>query len=211
MTEVLWGPMLSPIDVEEAVIATLREWLPASLRNAEEVRNLPVRSLGRPAAPESYHGGLDWESEQQDTLPEVIVICEPAGEPERNPNVTIQFFTVQVGCVILASVEPLEANARKTASIWAAASMVLGQHGALGSLEAQETLLIGSPKAEMLDPENRRLALGLTTWHVSVDIFHPSSGPVTLKEVEPEGPYSEYPVVTKDTVTVVGEPTATPF
>ena len=211
MSEALFGPMLGPIDIEEAVIATLREWLPASLRNAEEVRNLPIRSLGRPPAPESYHGGLDWESEQQDTLPEVIVICEPAGEPERNPNVTIQLFTVQVGCVILATVDPIEANARKTASLWAAASMVLGQHGALGSLGAQETLLIGSPKVELLDPENRRLALGLTTWHVAVDIFHPSAGPVTVKEVEPEGPYPERPEATKDTITVVGQPAATPL
>ena len=207
----VFGPLVAPWNVEQAVIETLRSWLPAYLLAAEEQNGLQRKSLGRPPAPESYHGGLDWESEQQDDLPEVIVICNPTGEPERSAQVYIQRFEVQVGCVILATEEPIEATARKTAGLWSAATMLLVHHGGLGSFKAEETVLIGSPKVEFLDSENRRLAVGITTYYVYAEILNPNAGPPVVKTVEPEGPYPEPPEATKDAITVVGTSTETPL
>lgn len=191
MSEALFGLLRGPIDVEEAVVETLREWLPAYLLEVESQHGLQRKALGRPPTPESYHGGLDWQSEQQDQIPEVIVICEPVGEPERNASVYIQAFEVQIGCIIVATEEPLERSARRTASLWAAATMLLAQHGGLGTFGAEETVLTGCPKVEFLDEENRRLAVGITSWRIFAEILNPSAGPVTVKAIEPEGPYPE--------------------
>lgn len=211
MSEALFGPIRGPWNVEKAVLATLEEWLPAYLFEVESQNGLQQRSLGRPPAPESYHGGLDWESEQQDTLPEVIVICNPVGEPQRQASSYIQGFEVQVGCVLLATEEPIETHARKSAGLWAAACMgALVQHGPLGTLGAEDTVLVGAPKVEFLESENRRLAVGVTTYHVFAEILQPTFGPTTVKPVEPEGPYPEWPESKTDSTTVVAVPVNEP-
>lgn len=201
----LWGPLVGPVNVEEAVIATLREWMPAYLRRLEELNSLPARSLGRPPTPESYHGGLDWESQQQDTLPEVIVLCNPVGEPERMSSAIVQSFLVQVGCVVEGTVSPEEQTARKMAGLWAAASMLLVHHADLGAFKAEDTILVAAPKVEMLDSENRRFAVGVTGFHVFAQVLDPNAGPLTVKAVEPEGPYPEAPEVKEAKETVKAE------
>ena len=62
----LFGSIIGPFNIESAVIAQLRIWLPTYLAEVERQNGLPKQTLGRPPAPESYHGGLDWLSAKQD-------------------------------------------------------------------------------------------------------------------------------------------------
>lgn len=206
----IFGTLTGPWTVEKAVLTTLEEWMGAYLANIETKEGLQHKFLERPPAPESYKGGLDWESVKQAFLPAVIVNANPTGEPERNASSVIQNFQVEVGCVVLSEEgdEP-EASARMRAGLMATAAMLLAhQAPALAGLE--EMVLTGSPRVEFFDPERREIAVGITTWNAFVQILEPNAGPVTLKEVEPEGTppgtYPEDPIVIKVTETVVGEP-----
>jgi hypothetical protein len=207
----IFGPMVGPYDVESAVLTTLSSWLPAYLASQEQKRGLQHKFLDRPPAPESYKGGLDWESVQQDDLPAIIVNANPTGEPERNASSVIQNFQVEVGCVVLSQEgdEP-EASARMRAGLMATATMLL-EHQAPELEGLEEMVFVGAPRVEFFDPERREIAVGITTWNAFVQILEPNAGPVTLKEVEPEGPYPENPLATSDRVTVVGEPVETPL
>ena len=205
----VFGPIRGPWNIEQAILTTLQEWMPAYLRAVEEYNSLKVGILGRPPAPESYKGGLDWETVQQDWVPAVIANANPVGEPERSAQIYIQDFQVEVGCVVVSKegTDP-ESAARRDAGLFAAATMLLAQHGSLGGV-AEETLLTGAPRVEFFDPERREVAVGITTWHVYSQILNPNQGDVLLKTVEPEGPYTENPEAKTHTVTVTGEPVET--
>ena len=207
----VFGILSGPWTVEKAVLTTLTEWLPAYLANIETKGGLQHKFLDRPPAPESWKGGLDWESVQQEILPAVVVTANPTGEPERNATSVIQNFEVEVGCVVLSEEgdEP-EAAARMRAGLMATATMLL-EHQAPVLEGLEEIVLTGSPRVEFFDPERREVAVGITTWNAFVQILEPNAGPVTLKEVEPEGPYPENPIATSDHVSVVGEPVETPL
>ena len=215
MTEV-FAPMIGPWNVEQAVLTVLKEWMPTYLAELERENGLTRKALGRPPAPESYHGGLDWQSVIQDRCPEVIVICNPLGEPERSANFYMQNFEVQVGCVVFSEEgSNPEDHARRNAGLFATATMLLGQHGKLswseGLASIEETLLVGAPKVEFHESEDRRVAVGITSWHIFTQILDPNSGPVTVKAVEPEEQYPEWPTATSDVITVKGEPVETPL
>ena len=209
----VFGVMTGPWDVEQAVLKTLKEWLPAHLLDLEEKHSFKAKELGRPPAPESYKGGLDWESVRQEYLPAIIAHASPVGEPERTMNAYNQAFEVQVGCVIYsAQSEEPEAIARRNAGMFATACMgVLVQHGKLALPAEEEIVLTASPMVEFFDPERRDIAVGVTGWRCYCEIVDPNAGPGTLKEVEPEGPYPEYEEVETHTVTVVGTPVETPL
>jgi hypothetical protein len=212
MTVELLNPLRAPWNVEQAVLATLKEWMPAYLYAVEEQNGLHHKALGRPPAPESYKGGLDWETVEQEWVPAVIVNANPVGEPERSAQIYIQDWQVQVGCVVVSreGTDP-ESSARRTAGLFAAATMLLAHHGGLGGFAAEETLLTGAPKVEFFNPERRDVAVGVTEWHVFTELLKPNGGPTVLKTTEPEGPYPEWPESSKDTITVVGEPVITPL
>ena len=208
-SNVLFGPLLGPWNVEHAILETLEEWMPSYLAEVERKSNLRPQTLGRPPTPESYKGGLDYESVRQEWLPAIIVVANPVGEPERTANAYIQEYQVEVGCVVISEEgDDPEGTARRNAGLFAAATQLLVTHGSLGGL-SEECVLTGASKVEFFNPERRELAVGITSWHVYATILDPSSGPVTVKTVEPEEPYPAWPEATKDTITVVGEPTGT--
>jgi len=205
----IFGILTGPWTVEKACLTTLSEWLPAYLANIETKEGLQHKFLDRPPAPESYKGGLDWDSVKQEFLPAVIVNANPTGEPERNATSVIQNFQVEVGCVVLSQEgdEP-EASARMRAGLMATATMLL-EHQTPELEGLEEIVITGSPRVEFFDPERREIAVGITTWNAFVQILEPNAGPVTLKEVEPEGTppgtYPEDPIATKVAETVAGE------
>ncbi len=211
----VFGFLLSPWNVEQAVLTTLEEWLPSYAAELERKNELPQRTLNRPMI---YHGGLDWLSVKEDRMPEVVVVCNPLGEPERGPNVYKQPFLTEVGCVCKSEEGTTpEDHVRRNAGLLSAGVMgALVQHGNLGTFEAERTVLVGAPRVEFLESEDRRFAVGITGFHVFADIINDLDGPL-LTKVSPgsgeenEGEYAEWPEVKTHKETVTAEPTATPL
>lgn len=209
----VFGPVIGPWNVEVAVLETLKTWLPACLYDLEIKNGLQQKALGRPPSVSAYRGGLDWLSVKEEWLPAVIAVANPVGEPERLPETIIQAFEVEVGCVVFSEegTDP-EGAARMRAGFFAAASMAaIVPRGALEGFAAQESVLVGAPRVEFFDDEQRKVAVGITTWHVYAEILDPNAGPVTIKEVNPEGPYPSDPEAKTHHTTVVGEPIEVPL
>jgi hypothetical protein len=195
--------ILGPWNIELAVLEMLETWMPSYLAEVERKNSLPNKYLGRPPTPESYKGGLDFESVSQDRCPAVIVNANPVGEPSRLSSAFIQDFQVEVGCVVISEegTDP-EASARKRAGLMSAATMLL-QHQPITSIPTyEETILTGAPRVEFLEPERREIAVGITTWHVFATILEPNAGPAIVKAVEPEAEYPEGPEVLTEHLTV---------
>lgn len=205
----VFGVLQGPWNIETPILATLKDWMGAYLANLEAKNGLQHRFLDRPPTPESYKGGLDWESVKQEFLPAIVVNANPTGESERNASSVIQNFEVEVGCVVLSQEgDDPEASARMRAGFMATATMLL-EHQAPQIEGLENLVLTGAPKVEFFDPERREIAVGITTWNVFVQILEPNAGPVSLKEVEPEGTppgtYPPDPIATKVSETVIGE------
>jgi len=203
MPEDVFGPLASPWSVETAVLQTLEDWADSYAAEVERKNGLSDKVIGRPLAPDSYRGGLDWQSVKQDWMPMLIAIANPVGEPERQANTYIQAFQVEVGAVVFSEeTENPEAMARRNAGLWAAACMgILVQHGDLGNSEVEETVLVGAPKVEFIEAEDRRFAVGITTYHVYIQLIRSNSGPLLVQK-EAEEPYPEWPAVKEHTVKV---------
>jgi hypothetical protein len=219
MPDGLIGPLISPWDVEQAVIGTLRTWLPDYLAYIEEIHGFQNKSLERPPAPESYHGGtkeaISWDA---DGLPEIIVTVEPTGSPELTASIGyIQDYEVEVWCIVQGDdgAQQLlpEDSARMQASYYGAAAMLLTQQGSLEGF-AERTELTGSPRVECPDPEKRRQQAAITTFLVSVGpIIQPTAGPFGPNPQEspeyggePEAPFTPDPEATEVDVTVDADP-----
>jgi hypothetical protein len=226
-SRVLFGPLVSSWDVESAVLATLRTWLPTYLAEVERQHNLKAGSLERPPTHESYHGGtteaISWD---QGHLPEVIVVVEPDGEPERSASVgVIQAYAVQVWCVVMGDdgtelADPEDA-ARQQAAHYGAAVQLLEQKGTIAQVAGEQiqwTLLSGAPRVECPEPDIRNQQASVTTFKVWVaPIFAQRAGPTGPTPQESPGyesqedPFAEAPDAKDGAVTVKAEPTGTPL
>lgn len=198
MTESVFGPLVDPWDVQEAVLATYREWLPTYLAEVERQKELDNLALGRPPSPDSYYGGVDFDSWSESETPAVIVTCVPEGAPEHGPEVDTQGYQVQVGCVV---VDVDEDRARMVASHFGAASMLLVQQSGLGGL-AERIVMSSAPRVEFPNPEDRRVARSVAAFAVWVTpIVNTDAGP-TVVPTEPEEPAAEWPTATDVDVTI---------
>lgn len=205
----IFGPLVGPITIENALIATLREWANEYAAEIERYEKLPKHTIGRPPVPEAFRGGLDWLSTKEDWLVEVKVICNPVGEPEWLSERYLQSFQVEVGVAVKSEegTDP-EAIARRNAGLWAAACMgAIMQHETLGlgAEVLQKTDLTGAPRVEFLDAEQRKFAVGITTYLVHVQLLEPKAGP-KVKQTPIEETYPEPAEIKKETVTITAEP-----
>lgn len=207
-----FGLLTSPFSVESAVIETLETWATSYAAEVERKYGLANKTIGRPPDPQSVKGGLDWQSVKADWMPQLVVIANPTGEVERTANVFFQGYHVEVGAIIHSEegTDP-EGTARRNAGLWAAACMgIIAQHGKLGTLEAVDTILTGAPRVEFFDSEDRRFAVGITTYTVYVQLMQPNLGPLVVQK-EPELPYAEFPESTSEHITVKATPVTEPL
>ena len=87
------------------------------------------------------------------------------------------------------------------------------QHGSLGGL-ATRTKMTSAPSVSFIDPDKRRLARSLTTFHVFVDgLADDSAGTSTPTAPDspqypgnPDDPFGDWPTVVNPSVTLVAEP-----
>ncbi len=218
MAEDLFGPLISPEDLIDAAIETLRDrgWFNAYLRNVEEKHGLRKQIIPRPPVPESYHGGIDLESWIGEDAPEVMILCKPSGEPERSASFYTQGYELTIGCLVIATgsvlAERPEDDARKIASYLGAASQLLVQQPTLGGL-TERLVMTAAPDVTLPEPEKRNIAQVVTKFEVWVtEIVSETAGPVgpTPQEspgyVGPEEPFEGAPTVSSEYLTVKGEP-----
>jgi hypothetical protein len=223
MPESLFGPIIATQNVENAVIATYRVWINEYLAEVERQSGLRRKTLPRPPAPESIHGGVDFESWFQDTTPQVMVVVEPNDALEYGESSGyVQGYDVRVGCLWVGSGSELaqrpEDEARAVVSYYGAALMLLVQTGPLStlaeSLPFERLRMTQAPQTSLPDPDRRQIAQSVVTFELWVaEVIKESAGPVqpNPKESpqyggEPEAPYGEEPVVSKETIEITAVP-----
>lgn len=196
------GAIVTPIDVEVAVLEVLSGWLPPYISEVEIDRGILAGTIPRPPGPESYRGSTDATVFQQDETPTVIVIAEPSGAPERSASAGYaQQFLVQVLTVV---VQESEDEARQLASFYGGAIMgAIDQQGDLGGI-AQNTRLASLPVLEFPNPEIRTLMTSRTEFDVWVQpVFDDQySGTFLANPAEP--PFGSWPDVADIGITVGG-------
>lgn len=217
MSEDIFGTVVTTWDVEQALLGTLRAWLPEWLADLERKHGLPPKTIKRPPAADSYHGGTDLESWRQDELPEVIVVVKPDGNPQRHGNGSYsQVYEVEIGCQWVGQgselVEDPEDEARMVASYLGSACSMLVQQASLGGIST-ETVLTRSPEVTTPEEDKKTIAQVETGFSVRVEsIVNESKGPVGATPEESEGytgPEQEHaprPDVKETAIKVNGEP-----
>jgi hypothetical protein len=135
------GPLITPEDVLQAALLTLKLWVPFYLTEVETERGLPENTIQRP---KSYHGGVDDKSWIGETMPEVMLLVSPIGEPERPAYLQWYLVDAKVACKGDQAKARAEDEARVQASYLGGALMLLVQQPSLGGL-AQDLVMTGSP------------------------------------------------------------------
>ena len=210
-TENQFGPLVHPYRVEQAIVASFREWFNEYLAEIERKEGLRNKTIPRPPTPESFHGGLDATGWQAPELPKIIVQVQPEGGPERDISVGYdQAYRVIVTAVVLAnggseafSEGNVEDEARQLASLYGAASMLLTQQTGLGGLSL-DVILTGTPALSFPNPDERSIVKADTEFRVHVGpVIEQNKGPRT--PAGNEGEYAVLPEVSKTNVTLKPE------
>jgi len=217
-----FGPLVTPEDVTQATVSTLRLWMPEYLAEQERKAGIQHRRIPRPPTPESYHGGLDFDSWIGSESPEVMVVVKPTGSPEIDPATGYtQGYSIEVGCLCIGPgglfAERQEDDARIIASYLGAASMLLVHQSTLGGL-AERLWMTSAPDPSLYDPDRRAIAqvvTGFEAWVVGIVLENGGPRGPTPKESPgyggPEEPFKDNPEAKTETVTVKGEPVTTPL
>jgi hypothetical protein len=209
-----WGELLVETDVDEAVIATLKKWLPSYLTRLERERGLTVRTLARPVAA-SYVNTLEDDEFPDHQLPAIIVTTARTSEVERfGGGVHTVSFQVIVSSVVRGRTPP---ETRKLAALFSGCvRRVLVHQQDLGEFAQEVRFQRGNlaPLADQTD-SGRWLAAGVNEFVVVVDdVLTGGVGPMQVDPVyddpDPEGnPDEEYtdPVtVSRVVVSTTGVP-----
>ncbi|HTG23804.1 MAG TPA: hypothetical protein VK681_27470 [Reyranella sp.] len=205
MAEDIFGPLVSPEDVIDAVTATLRIWMPEYLADRERKTGLERKAIPRPPTPQSYHGGTDFESWIGAEVPEVMVTAKPSGQPEIGSYGYTQAYAVGLGCLCVGVgglfAERAEDDARIMAGHYGAASMLLVQQPDLGGL-AERLRMTALPEVTFPDPERRAIQQSITEFEVWVpQVIKEDAGPLGPNPQESPGyegheePFDEAPTV----------------
>jgi hypothetical protein len=213
MSEDLFGPLISPEDIIDAAVETLRIWFNEYLNNVEEKHQLRKGIIPRPPTPESYHGGVDLESWIGEDTPEVMVLAKPIERPEFSGTAGYTGkFSLTVGCVCVGNgsvlAERPEDDARKIASYLGAASQILVQQPSLGGL-TERLRMSALPDVTLPDPEKRSIAQVVTSFDVWVaQVASEAGGPIGPTPEESPGytgreePFEDTPTVEDINITV---------
>lgn len=193
--------MVTSIDVDEAVLDTLRTWIPTYLTKIEDERGLSPGYLDRPK-PGSYDNVIDDEQFPDYAVPSIIVTtAQTEGEPEQDGNGN---YYAAWNVVVSAIVKGRNKKETRNLASWfeACVRRALVQQGTdLGG----ELKWRGSNVAPVSDPTNsgRYLAAGMGHYVVYVDQVvqegvGPFAGDGDYPPADPTDPVTPY----EDLVTV---------
>jgi len=212
-----YGPMKGRGEIEAHVLATLATWIIPYVAAYERLYRLVPRSVPVPPAPESIHGGIDFETWDAAIAPELIALVQPAGGMERYPQEGYgQWFEVQVAAVV--HTEGDQDGTRRLADIYGTLlQALLTEQGAFGTALdgvtpfADRTRLMEGAAIAFLDDTVRDVARATVIVHTFVaGLANDLAGP----RVPPLDPYAVpllWPSANKVEIDVVGEePDGTP-
>lgn len=218
----LFGPSIGPYDLELAVLTNLRNFTETYLYDAERQRGLKEGWIPRPGAEDSYEGGLDSLSIQQDELPTIVVIVNPNGAPELSNDAGYgQWYDVTVEAVVM---EQDEHRSRQVAGYYGAAiqgAMIQGQVILPGLADADHpdglalrVRMSASPDTKWVDESIRREQVNSSTYQIYVptlvleyagpDVPTPRDSP--LRGDSPAEPWADWPEATDVDITVEAQP-----
>lgn len=161
-----WGPLVVSTDVDEAILATFREWLPTYLKYLSTERNLGYQL----AQPKAYTNYIDLDELMDNQLPAIVVTTADTRKTVGGPNSTIQaVWNVNVSAIVRGRKPP---ETKVTAALFEGAirrcflQKCRGDNGPLNDPHWN-----GSHVAPVRDTsgQGRYLAAGMGTYNVSTD------------------------------------------
>lgn len=217
----VFGSIIGRNLVEQAVLSLLSTPPSGSsfpliqfyLAEVERQQGLAAQTLPPPPGVDSYRGGLDFDTFEQEWAPVITCVAEPTGIPERREEgVYGSWYEIRVGAVVT---EQDEDTARLLADRYGAALMAcLLQNGGLGTRTdfptgttvpfATRTVLELAPETTFPNPRMRRLQQSTVILRTFVDQIATEPGPITF----PASPYttpSAWPTITTVTTQLQAE------
>jgi hypothetical protein len=208
-----FGPLVVETDVDLAVLATLKSWLPTYLAQAERQRGLASRLLPRPRG-ESYANTLEDTEFLDHRLPAIIVTtAAPTDVAQDGDGFYIADWHVVVSAVVRGR-KPEET--RGIAALYGGCVRdILTDRPTLGGFASATKWIPGGGVAPVDDPTpaGRYLAAGINQFTVSVDdVLREAAGPATADPYEqpdpdapgydPDAPWDPLATVRQNGVTV---------
>jgi hypothetical protein len=211
-----WGPLLAEIDVDQAVVRTLRQWMPYYLTQAEVERDLDVGTIARPVEG-SYANTLETDEFEDHQLPAVIVTTAQMEDPMMDGDGVYRAeFRTRVSAVCRGRT-PQETRA-VTSVFSACVKRVMVQQSSLGGFASGVALRGGMLTAiDDATDAGRYLAAGVSDFVVFVDAVvqagegpyvPPDGDPVYEPPDQPDDPWD--PLASVEVVTVSVEPKENP-
>lgn len=206
-----WGTLVIEPDVDDAVVALLRKWLPTYIRRLEVERGITTGTIARPRA-NSFDVVFEDDGFPDHRLPAVLVTTAEASEPEiaGDGQVSAQFSCAVT--VIYRGRTLREARA-VAAQVGGCVRRLMMDQQRLDALGPAEIRWLGSKRASVEDVsgEGRHLAGHLNTFRIYVDdvltaYSGPSDplvpGPYPVPDPEPNPDQQYDPPQSVDTVVV---------
>jgi hypothetical protein len=182
-----WGPLVTEVDVDVAVVKTLRQWFPYYLTQAEVERSaeLQLGDLARPK-PDSYANTIEDDEFLDHTLPAIIVTTARADEPETDGNgIYNAGFVVRISAVVRGRTPP---ESRAVAALFGAlVRRVLVQQASLLDFAAGTRWRGGTLAAlEDVTGAGRYLCASINDFTVFVDeVVQAGVGPLVPPDEDP--------------------------
>jgi len=209
----VWGPLITEVDVDLAVIKTLRKWLPMYLAQVERERDLDVGTLARPKAG-AYTNTIEDDEFHDHPLPAIIVTtASTTAAPVQTADSSYETaWRVIVSSVTRGRTAP---ETRALAALFSASvRRVLTQQASLDGFSGGVQWVASGlqPVTDSTD-QGRYLAAGINEFVVFVDnVLAPDLGPGGAPydpadpENNPDSPLDPFAAVA--TVNVSVEPTS---
>lgn len=203
------GRIVSRQNVEQTVVKYLQTWLVSTYLPEVEAQNSIAPALPRPPSEESYYGGVDDQTWEEDWLPVLVVTAEPVEDAIRLASSYQQWFEVKVTNVVFAEDE---ASARSLSDWYGAAVMATITESLNLDGFASDLILIETPVTAFVEepPDRREFAQATTTFRMLVNDVVTESGRPASPGWPPPPPFEAQTTSVEVDAVPVDEPLTSP-
>jgi hypothetical protein len=204
----VFGTIHTDDEVEDAVIATLRKWLPTYMSEVERQLGLDEGYYARPAA-SSFTARSDFEKWPEEMLPLVVVIAPGIEEDPVKDGDGVYRGGFQIGVANICSSTDQVSTRRYTYRMGAAIRTILTQKASLDQAldgDIRGTTWIGTRNTDVSDEDGRTIWACQQLFVVEVDyIMQKTHGPLA-PPIIPTDPVPDWPDVATADVSLDKEP-----